>query len=282
MSQPRVYKAQAIVLRRISVGETDRILTLFTREQGKLSAIAKGARRELSRLAAVTEPLTFSRVLLAVGQNLDVLTQGEIREAFPEIRRDLTRIPYATYFTELVDAATEERQPQQDLFDLLLSAFYLLQRADLADLVARAFELQALRLLGYEPELRRCVRDQAPLQSPGLAFSPARGGALCARCAAETPGAMPMSGAALEIMRRLLDTGPDSALGGSAALARLRPSEAQRSELARLLVPTVRQRVEAPLRSLSYIEELRVAPPDAARNPPLTRVPEAGSQGGPG
>src|SRR4029077_8123224 len=110
--------------------------------------------------------------------------------------RDLTRISYASYFTELVDATIEERQPLPDLFDLLLSAFYLLQRADLPDVVARMFELQALRLLGYEPELRRCVRDQAPLHGPGLAFSPSRGGALCPRCAAETPGAVPMSGAA--------------------------------------------------------------------------------------
>src|SRR5713226_6558304 len=214
MTQPRVYKADALVLKRISVGETDRILTLFTREHGKLSAIAKGARRELSRLGAITEQFTYSRVLLAVGQNLDVLTQGEIREAFPTIRRDLTRISYASYFTELVDATIEERQPHSELFDLLLSAFYLLQRADMPDLAARMFELQALRLLGYEPELRRCVRDQAPLQGAGLGFNASRGGALCPRCADETPGTLPMSGAALEIMRRLIEAVPESPQGG--------------------------------------------------------------------
>src|SRR5438132_12666100 len=117
MSQPRVYKSQAIVLRRISVGETDRILTLFTREYGKLSAIAKGARRSASRLAAATEPFTFSRVMLAVGQNLDVLTQAEVRAPFQEIRADLARISYASYFTELVNASIEERQPNAELFD---------------------------------------------------------------------------------------------------------------------------------------------------------------------
>jgi DNA repair protein RecO (recombination protein O) len=266
MSQPRVYKAQALVLRRISVGETDRILTLFTREYGKLSAIAKGARRELSRIAAVTEPFTFSRVLLAVGQNLDVLTQGEVREAFQKIRADLTRISFASYFTELVEASLEERQPNPDLFDLLLSSLYILEQAPLPDLVARMFELQALRLLGYEPQLTRCVRCSAELHGAGLGFSPSRGGALCARCADETPGVLPMSGAALEIMRRLMAADPESDQGGSAALARLRPSEAQRSELAKLLVPYVRQRSEAPLRSLGFIEELRVAPPEGKQH----------------
>jgi DNA repair protein RecO (recombination protein O) len=255
MSQPRVYKAQAIVLRRISVGETDRILTLFTREYGKLSAIAKGARRSVSRLAAATEPLTFSRVLLAVGQNLDVLTQGEVRAAFPEIRADLTRISYASYFSELANAGLEERQPNPDLFDLLLSSFHILSHSDQPDLVARAFELQALRLLGYQPELRQCVRCRAALHGSGLGFSASRGGGLCARCNAETPATLSMSGAALELMRRLIDAEP-------VTLARLRPNQAQRSELAGLLVPYVRQRTEAQLRSLGFIEELRVAPPE--------------------
>src|SRR5207249_8970198 len=119
--------------------------------------------RELSRLAAVTEPFTASRLLLAVGQNLDVLTQGEVREAFRGIRSDLTRISYASYFTELVDATLEERQPHAELFDLLLSTFYILERAAMPDLVARMFELQALRLLGYGPE--RSEEHTSELQS---------------------------------------------------------------------------------------------------------------------
>jgi DNA repair protein RecO (recombination protein O) len=255
--QSRVYKAQAIVLRRISFGETDRILTLFTREYGKLSAIAKGARRSTSRLAAATEPFTASRMLLAVGQNLDVLTQGEVRVPFHEIRADLTRISYASYFTELVNASIEERQPNPELFDHLLSALHILSRSEQPDLVARMFELQALRILGYQPELHQCVRCRTALRGAGIGFSPSRGGALCARCAAETPATLPMSGAALELMRRLMEAEP-------VTLARLRPTQAQRSELAGLLVPYVRQRSEAPLRSLGFIEELRVAPPELA------------------
>jgi DNA repair protein RecO (recombination protein O) len=267
MAQARVYKAHALVLKRINVGETDRILTLFTREYGKLSAIAKGSRRELSRLGAVTEPFTYSRLLLAVGQNLDVLTQGEVREAFHASRGDLARTAYASYFAELTNASVEERQPHADLFDLLLSCLYILEQAPMPDMVARLFELQSLRLLGYEPQLRQCVRDGAPLQGLGLGFNSTRGGALCARCSAETPGSAAMSGAALEIMRRLLNADPGSEQGGARALSRLRPSQAQRSELARLLVPYVRQRCEAPLRSLGFIEELRVAPPGGAQEP---------------
>jgi DNA repair protein RecO (recombination protein O) len=255
MSQPRVYKARAIVLKRISVGETDRVLTLFTREYGKLAAIAKGARRGNSRLAAVTEPFACSRLLLAQGQNLDVLTQGDVRETFPLLRADLTRLSYASYFAELVNASLEERQPNPDLFDLLISGLYQVGRAEQPELVARMFELQALRLLGYLPELVRCVRDGGSLEGLGMGFNVQRGGALCPRCADEAPGTVAMSGAALELMRRLLEIEPP-------ALARLRVTDAQRSELARLLVPYVRQKIEAPLRSLGFLEELRVAPPE--------------------
>ena len=78
-----------------------------------------------------------------------------------------------------------------------------------------------------------------------------------------------MSGAALESMRRLIEAVPESPMGGSPGLDRLQPTEAQRSELAKLLVPYVRQRSEAPLRSLGFIEELRVAPPErVAKGPP--------------
>src|SRR5688572_12551465 len=94
----RVYKEEAIVLRRLSTGETDRILTLFSRDRGKLSAIAKGARGPRSRLAGATEPFTHFTGLLAQGQNLDVLTQAEVQNAFMGLRKDLVRVAYAAYF----------------------------------------------------------------------------------------------------------------------------------------------------------------------------------------
>src|SRR2546422_731128 len=115
----RVYRAEAVVLRRLSFGETDRVVTLFTRDRGKLSVVAKGARGPRSRLAGSTEPFTYFNGLLAVGQNLDVLTQSEVVNAFSGIRKDLEKIGYASFFVEVVDAGVEERQPNAELWDLL-------------------------------------------------------------------------------------------------------------------------------------------------------------------
>src|SRR5581483_4451126 len=104
-----VYKATGLVLHRLNLGETDKILTLYTREHGKLSAVVKGARRPTSRLSGATELFTLSRLLLATGKSLDIVTQCEIRETFPRLRADLDLLARATYFCELLDRLTLER-----------------------------------------------------------------------------------------------------------------------------------------------------------------------------
>ena len=116
------YNANAIVLHRLSFGETDRIATLYTRERGKLAAIAKGARKPVSRLAGATEVLTYGKFHLATGKNLDIIAQVEVKESFPRIHQDLSRIAYATYMAEVVDRMVEEHEANPDIFDLLLSA----------------------------------------------------------------------------------------------------------------------------------------------------------------
>jgi DNA repair protein RecO (recombination protein O) len=247
----RVYKAHGIVLKRIPVGETDKIVTLFTRENGKLNAIAKGARRITSRLVGGSEPLVYSRMLLAVGQNLDVLTQTDVREAFLDVRNDLTKIAYATYLLELTSAALEERQPHPELFDLLLTALHVLARIDEPDVAARMFELRAMRLLGYEAALDACVVDRAPLTGLRFVFSPARGGMLCSRCAADGGAVMALDAATVACMRRIMVAEPKEFLA-------LHPTEAVRRQMARAVTAYVRSRIDAPLHSLHFIEGLRV------------------------
>jgi len=259
----RVYKANAVVLRRIAIGETDKVVTLLTREWGKLRAIAKGARRPTSRLAGATELFSHSRVVLSVGQNLEVLSQAEVREAFPGLRGDLQKIGFAAYVIELAEAATEERQPNAELFDLVLSALYVIERSDRPDLGARMFELKGWLLLGYEPQLTHCVRDRANLVGAGLGFSPARGGAVCPRCAPEVPGALPLSPAALNLMRRLMTAEPP-------VIPRIPATDAERQEVARHLIAFTRARIDAPLRSLEFLAEMAVSQtPDARRQAPV-------------
>ncbi|HEX5322770.1 MAG TPA: DNA repair protein RecO [Capsulimonadaceae bacterium] len=178
------YNATAIVLRRLHFGETDNILTLYTRERGRISAIAKGARKPISRLSGATEALTCVRFGLATGNSMDIVTQAEVKESFPLLRHDLQRLAHGMYFAELLSHSVADEDPNPYLFDLLMSGLFLLQRVTPPESGARWFELILLRDLGYAPQLEECVYCQTPLPADQsgdslFALSNSQGGALC-------------------------------------------------------------------------------------------------------
>ena len=247
-----VYKTNALVLRRIPLGETDKILTLFSREYGKLSAVAKGARKTTSRLAGAAEPLMLLRALLAEGMNLDVLTQCEVRESFPILRGDFGLILRATYACELLDKLTVERDPAPQSFDLLLSTLYVLQRAVDPDAALHAFELQLLAQVGYEPRLDACTRCGRDLDDANLAYSPSLGGLLCGACADATDDTLPLAPQSAQMMGRLL--GEEDAR----ALAQVELSPVEREEIARILRAHLRYRLERAVKSTEFLDAFRL------------------------
>ncbi len=97
MTAPRVYQTEAIIIKRTKLGEADRILTLYTPQLGKLKAVAKGTRRPQSKLGGHVELLTHSRLMLARGRNLDIITQAQTINNFLPIKDNLERISFALY-----------------------------------------------------------------------------------------------------------------------------------------------------------------------------------------
>ena len=116
----RLYRVAAIVLKRRDQGEADRLLTVLTRERGKVTLLAKGVRRTASRKAGHIEPFTHVELLVAKGKSLDLVTQAETIEAHRHLREDLWRSSWAYYVVELADAFVQDDDPHQLLFDLLL------------------------------------------------------------------------------------------------------------------------------------------------------------------
>jgi DNA repair protein RecO (recombination protein O) len=249
------YPATGLVLHRQNLGETDKILTLYTRERGKLSAVAKGARRPTSRLSGATELFTLSRLLLATGKSLEVITQGEIRQTFPGLRADLERLTRATYLCELLDRLTHEHDAtaSEELFDLTEAALRLLERAeDYPDSVVHAYELRLLSALGYAPELERCVRCGSTLERRVCGFSPSLGGTLCAADRYRADDSVPLSPDAVALLRQLLSAEPETLLA-------LRPAPKLAAEVARALRWHVRFRAERDLKSAAFLDQLRAA-----------------------
>lgn len=197
-----VYKADAIVLRRRPLGEADRVLTLYTKEWGKLSAVARGVRRTASRQAGRLEPFSHVDLLLAQGRgSLDGVAQVEVRDGMAALRNDLRRFGAAALAAELLEAATPERESHPELFHLTAMSLGLIAR-DVASAPAW-FALRLVSLVGFQPALEACaVCGRRP--DPAPSWSHPLGGAVCSRCAVRDPAAARLRPDTLRALRTLM------------------------------------------------------------------------------
>jgi DNA repair protein RecO (recombination protein O) len=250
MRAPRVYSTEAIMLRSRRLGEADAILTLLSRDRGKVDVVARGVRKPTSRKAGHLEPLTHSVVLLAHGTNLDIITQAETRHSFIGMREDLRRLGGGLYAAELVDRFTVEREENRAVFDLLLATLARLSEGTDVDLTLRYFEISLLAVTGFRPQLWQCAACGDDLQPVTNAFSAAAGGVVCPACRPAGSGLPNLSVAALKVLRLMLRA-PFS------DVARLRYTETLVAELETVLRQAVARQLEREPRSLQFLRELR-------------------------
>lgn len=248
----RLYRLTAIVLKRRDMGEADRLLTVFTRDRGKLTLLAKGVRRQASRKAGHIEPFTCTDLLVAKGKSLDLITQAETITAHRRLREDLWCSSWAYYAVELADAFTQDEDPHQLLFDLLLETLGRLDRGDDPALVVRYYELHLLALAGYQPQLFRCVQCDALLQPEVNFLSLARGGCLCPQHGAHSPETIALPLPVLKVLRFL-----QTRLWEEVAALQISPETARQVEsvLGRYIV----FHLERAVRSATFLEKLRAA-----------------------
>jgi DNA repair protein RecO (recombination protein O) len=251
----RLYRTEAVVLRRQDIGEADRLLTLYTPTMGKLHAIAKGVRKLASRKAGHLELFVHSMLLVARGQSLDIVTQAETLHPFRALRDDLERITYAHYAVELLDRFTSEGQENRAVFDLLVDMLQrLCETSDLL-LTSRFYELRLLALEGYQPQLFRCVSCGDLLQPVTNYFHPDLGGVLCPRCGEGLLPTMarvvrPVSVTTLKVLRYLQTRDYETC-----SRLRLRP-ETHR-DLEAVMLNYITYILERNLKSIEFLNRLR-------------------------
>ncbi len=201
MRHQHSYSTTAIVLKRTDVGEADRILTLFTPHKGKVHVIAKGVRRFTSKRAGHLELLSHSLLQMALGRNLDIVTQAEVRENFLHLRSELWHMTCGFYLAELVDRFIEEHTQHLGVYNLLLETLRSLEADALelqrqraqgvvspeqlyrrTKLLMRYFELHLLFYIGYEPALQTCAHCASELRAQENGFKASLGGVLCPQC----------------------------------------------------------------------------------------------------
>lgn len=201
MAEPRSLRVEAVVLRHLEYGEADRILTVFSREQGKLRCIAKGVRKIRSRKAGHIQPFSCAKLMLARGRNMWIITQAELIDAYPALQKNLVILSYASYVIELLDRFTYEEGPHQALYRLLTRTLDRLTKAEHPDQVVRYYDMRLLDLMGFRPQLFHCVNCEEEIIAQDQYFSAQRGGVLCPNCGHASPIARPVAMQVLKYMR---------------------------------------------------------------------------------
>jgi len=254
MTQTRTQqRTEAIVLRVIDYGESDRIVTFCTADFGKIRGIAKGARRSRKRFVNALEPFSCSRVHFSRrGPDCLALIEGcDVLSHFPGIRADLEKTLAASYLIDLTDQFTPEDKKNEASFFLLQDFLQCLEGTAMTDALLRFFEIRLLRISGYDPVLNHCLCCKTPIgKQAAYRFDAARGGLTCNVCEPESPDAIPVS---LGTIRTLL-LGREMEIG---RLGRLLLSDQSADESRRLLAHFIRHILGRELKSVHVLNEIR-------------------------
>jgi len=263
-----LVRSEGIVLKTHALGDTSRIVVVYTRDHGLVRLVAKGARKSPSRFGISLEPLSRSRFhfYFRNDRELHLLSQADTLVGTGIGMAELPRLAHSQAALELIDRLVWGEEPHAELYDLLVQALDTLAAAPESALpaITIAFELQLAALLGYRPRLDACAGCGSPL-SPERWFSATRGGLMCATCAASEPGLVRLSADALGGIALLLSR-PIREAGDHLEAPRA-------GEIQRVVEQFLRahfHRFEG-LRSLEVLRSLPAAP--GTKNPPAGAAP---------
>jgi len=245
-------KAEAFVIRQADWSESSRVITLFSREFGKFSAIAKGVKRLRSPFEAALDLLTRCQIVFLhkASDSLDILTEAQLVQRFQPGTTQLERLYAGYYFAELLDGLTEPMDPHPELYDATVAALDQLIRSPV-ELVVLRWELTLMEEIGQLPELTACVLcGQAVQPEMWFDFSVGQGGLICATCHPDAELSRRVQPGTLAILQQIRE-------GGETLWSRLALSASQHSELRRIMLPTILHTLGRRPRTLDFLKFLR-------------------------
>lgn len=186
-----LLKTSGIVIKQVNFSEADKILTILTRDHGKIQALAKGARKTKNPFLASTQLFCYSDFIFYQGKSMIYVNQAELRESFYDLRTNLENLTYASYILELINIATQEHQREEKFFLLLVHTLKHITYSKKMDinLIILAFQGKLIALSGYAPHLENCVSCGHSLNEK-IKISSKMGGLLCPKCFHFDPYAM--------------------------------------------------------------------------------------------
>ncbi len=248
----RSFRCSALILQRRDFGEADRLLTLLTDTHGRLNAIAKGARKPNNTKTGHVELYTRTEMLIHKGRELDIISQAEMTAPYLPLREDLQRGAFAAYVAELVLRFTADSDSESpSLFALVDSTLARLCEPD-ADLrwAVRYFEVHLLALVGFKPQLQRCVVSHQLIQPQDQYFSYEYGGAVAPDAAPYAGALVPISVTALKMLRHMQRSAYE-------AVQHVSVPQSVHSELERVMLGYITHLLERRLQSVDFIRRVR-------------------------
>ncbi len=200
-----LFKTTGIIIKQINYDEADKILTILTKDHGKIQALAKGARKTNNRFLASTQLFCYSNFIFYQGKSMNYINQAELRESFYNLRKNLKDFTYASYIIELINAATQEQQKEEKYFFLLIHTLKHMtytKEIDL-DIITLAFQVKLMALSGYAPHLDDCVVCGNSIQY-NMKISSELGGVICPQCFQQDSYAMGINKDAKEVLSFIL------------------------------------------------------------------------------
>jgi len=211
------YHSRGIIIKNIDFRETDKLVTVFTEERGKLKAIAKGVKKPGSSLRACIQPFCHSNLFFSSGKELGLITQAKLIDFFGNSREDISRTVYCIYIMQLLDKSLMDHMAAPDLYKTTLLVLDYFNKSGYNSLILRYFEMSLLISLGYKPVLDQCVCCRQSRKSmPG--FSLHDGGMVCEGCKNQVEGYIVITGELLALMKLMVN-------GNLKTLSRVKVSE---------------------------------------------------------
>jgi DNA repair protein RecO (recombination protein O) len=245
----RLLKTEAIVLKNNSIGETDKMATLFTKNYGKLRAVAKGARRSKSRFVNAIRPFMVANYVIFEGQNYYYIDQWELIESHKNIEKDLVKFSVASYISETVNKILEENQKSEKLYQFLKYSFKAVDELQIDPLIFIAsYNLKLVSLLGYMPQLDNCIvcgkREDLKY------FSNSCGGVVCTICKNKCFDARPLHEVALKAIKYFFK-------GDYEKLQNIKVSGVIKEEVDKIITAYMKEHLEIELKSKDFIDKLQ-------------------------
>lgn len=199
------YKTSGIIISRKDFSEADRIVTVFTRDHGKIKLLAKGIRKVRSRIGGRLEPFILAHLMVATGRSFDLVIGCEIIESFPKIRRSLQKTSHAYLLAETIDKLTVEHESTPKIFNLFHQCLQYIEKHGANDLLVIYFDFHLAQLIGFMPEIGLCVHCHQLVKSGQNYFSILSGGLICQKCQPTNQSVIAISDYQIKLARILIE-----------------------------------------------------------------------------